>query len=115
MQFALFSIQQVRHHRIMSPIAEVAAGTSGEPNFTRFSCCVLHPVSSVRIEIIEFPLRSTREQVEGIKFKIRSSLSSDSGPRYPIVIFRPSEKMFYSESLEDALQIGLKIHHWYSF
>ena len=82
----------------MSPIAEVAAGTSSERNFTRFLSCVLHPVSLVRIEIVEFPLRSTRELVEGINFKIWSSLSSDSGPRYPIFMFRPSEKMLYSES-----------------
>ena len=82
----------------MTPIAEVAVGTSGERNFTRFSCCVLHLVSSVRIEIVEFNLRSTREQVEGINFKIWSSLSSDSGPRYPIFMFGPSEKMLYSES-----------------
>ena len=82
----------------MTPIAEVAAGTSGERNFTRFSGCVLHPVSMVRIETVEFPLRSTREQVEGINFNISSSLSSDSGPRYPIFMFGPSKKMQYSES-----------------
>ena len=79
-----FCFQKVQQPKILSPLAKVVADTSVNLRSEGFRCPSLIGVEPVRVEILEFPIRSTRKEDEYVILKFYPLRFSDSEPWDPI-------------------------------
>ena len=83
---ASFYFQKVRQPKIPSPLAKVVADTPMNLRSEGFRCPSLIWLELVRVEILEFPVRSTRKEDECIIPKFYPLWFSNSEPWDPIFI-----------------------------
>ena len=77
---ASFYFQKVQQPKIPSALAKVVADTSVNLRSEGFRCPSLIGVEPVRVEILEFPVRSTRKEDECVILKLYRLRFSDSEP-----------------------------------
>ena len=102
MWLASFCFQKVQQPKIPSPLAKVVADTPVNLCSKGFHCPSLIWIEPVRIEILEFPIRSTRKEDECVILKFSPLWFSDSEPRDPIFISLPCAEALDQEGNEEA-------------
>ena len=102
MRLGSFCFQKVQQPKIPSPLAKVVADTPVNLRSKGFRCPSLIWIEPVRIEILEFPIRSTRKEDECVILKFSPLRFSDSEPRDPIFISLPCAEALDQEGNEEA-------------
>ena len=80
MWLASFYFQNVQQPKIPNPLAKVVEDTPVNLRSKGFCCPSLIWVEPVRVEILEFPVRSTRKEDERVILKLYPLRFSDSEP-----------------------------------
>ena len=99
---ASFYFQKVRQPKIPSPLAKVVADTPVNLCSEGFRCPSLIRIELVRVEILEFPVRSTRKEDECIIPKFYPLWFSNSEPWDPIFKSLPCAEALDKEGEEEA-------------
>ena len=86
MRLGSFCFQKVQQPKIPSPLAKAVADTTMNLRSEGFRCPSLIWLEPVRVEILEFPVRSTRKEDECVILKLYHLRFSDSEPWDPIFI-----------------------------
>jgi len=86
----------------LSPLAKVVADTPVNMRSKGFRCPSLIWIEPVRVEILEFPVRSTRKEDERVILKFYPLRFSDSEPWDPIFISLPCAEALDKEGEEEA-------------
>ena len=94
--------QKVQQPKIPSPLAKVVADTPVNMRSKGFRCPSLIWIEPVRVEILEFPVRSTRKEDERVILKFYPLRFSDSEPWDPIFISLPCAEALDKEGEEEA-------------
>ena len=102
MCLASFCSQKVQQPKILSPLAKVVVDTPVNLCLEGFSCPSLIWVEQVRVEILEFPVRSTRKDDECVILKFDPLWFSDREPWDPIFISLPCAEAPDQEGKEEA-------------
>ena len=98
---ASFYFQKVQQPKIPSPLAKVVADTPVNLRSEDFRCPSLIWVEPVWVEILEFPVRSTRKEDECVILKLYHLRFSDSEPWDPIFISLPCVEALDQEGDEE--------------
>ena len=96
---ASFCFQKVKQPKILSPLAKVVADTPVNLRSEGFCCPFSIWLEPVRVEILEFPVRSTRKEDERVILKFYP-LRPDSEPWDPIFISSPCTEALDQEGEE---------------
>jgi len=99
---ASFYFQKVLQPKIPSPIAKVVADTLVNLRSQGFLCPSLIGVEPVRVEILEFPVRSTRKEDDCAILKFYPLRFPDSEPWVTIFICLPCAEALDREGEEKA-------------
>ena len=102
MWLASFCFQKVQQPKILSPLAKVVADTMVNLCSEGFRYPSSIRIEPERVEILEFPIRSTRKEDECIILKFSPLRFSDSEPRDQIFISLPCAEALDQEGDEDA-------------
>ena len=97
-----FCFQKVQQPKILSPLAKVVADTPVNLRSEDFRCPSLIWVEPVRVEILEFPIRSTWKEDECVILKFYPLRFSDNEPWDPIFISLPCAEALDPEGEEEA-------------
>ena len=101
MWWASFCFQKVQQPKIPNPLAKVVEDTPVNLRSEGFCCPSLIWVEPVRVEILEFPIRSTRKEDKCVILKFYPLWFSDSEPWDPIFISLPCEEAQDQEGDEE--------------
>ena len=102
MWLASFCFQKVQQPKILNPLAKVMEDTLMNLRSECFCCPSLICVELVRVEILEFPVRSTRKEDECVILKFYPIRFTDSEPWDPISLSLPCTKALDPEGVEKA-------------
>ena len=102
MWLASFCFQNVQQTKILNPLAKVVEDTPVNLCSEGFCCPSLIWVELVRVEILEFPVRSTRKEDECVILKFYPLRFSDSEPWDPIFISLPCAQALDHEGDEEV-------------
>ena len=99
---ASLCFQKVQQPKIPNPLAKVVEDTPVNLHSEGFCCPSLIWVELVRVEILEFPFRSTRKEDECIILKFYPLRFSESEPWDLIFISLPCAEAIDPEGEEEA-------------